>query len=84
MRSLEFLSVDGCVKLKKVRGLAQCTKLDTLSVCGCSELEDFEGVEHCTSLRQLIAYRCPQLRWGGGVMAQLHQRLKRGLGIEGI
>jgi len=64
------------VKLKRIQGLAQLTKLRVLSVDWCDEIEELEDVEHLKSLEKLDARGCPKLLWGVGVVERMQQRLK--------
>nr|ABK24674.1 unknown [Picea sitchensis] len=56
---LEKLYADECVKLKRIRGLEQATKL---SVTGCSELEELPRKEALVCLEELWANDCVKLK----------------------
>nr|ABK22516.1 unknown [Picea sitchensis] len=59
---LEELYASECVKLKRIRGLEQATKLQKLSVTGCSELEELPHIEALVCLEELWANHCVKLK----------------------
>nr|ABK22468.1 unknown [Picea sitchensis] len=59
---LEEIYASECVKLKRIRGLEQATKLQKLSVTGCSELEELPRIEALVCLEELWANDCVKLK----------------------